>query len=174
MIRAAGVALLLMLGLAACGFRPMLRDTTGQYDISIPAIEGREGQILRAALVQRVNRFNQPVTPAYVLDLQLAVQAREVVRFDDAACATTGQDCTWLEIVAQSPVTIRANTLSHSNLIVWQGVARGRADVRLAQLGWAGAPTLEAAKEQALVQLADDIAAQVHLGLSRLLTEARP
>ena len=52
--------------------------------------------------------------------------------------------------------------------MVWQGVARGRADVRLAQLGWAGAPTLEQAKERALIQLADDIAMQVGLALPRL------
>ena len=63
MIRAAFA--LLLLGLAACGFQPQLRDTSGQYDISIPAIEGRDGQVLRAALVQRINRFNQPKTPAY-------------------------------------------------------------------------------------------------------------
>ncbi|MGB1155909.1 MAG: hypothetical protein ACPG42_03750 [Alphaproteobacteria bacterium] len=163
-----GVALLLFLGLAACGFQPQLRDTTGQYDISIPAIDGREGQILRAALVQRINRFNQPKTPAYVLDLALQVEAREVVRFDDASCAATGQDCTWLEITAVSPVVIRANTLRHSNLLVWRGQGVGRADLRLSQLGWAGAPTLEQAKEQALTQLADDIAAQVALALSKL------
>ncbi|MAW52363.1 MAG: hypothetical protein CME01_06010 [Geminicoccus sp.] len=164
----AALALLMLLGLAACGFQPQLRDTSGQYDISIPALDGRDGQILRAALVQRVNRFNQPITPTYVLDLALAVEAREVVRFEQEGCAASGQNCTWLEIVAQSPVTIRANSLSHGNLMVWQGVARGRADVRLAQLGWAGAPTLEQAKERALIQLADDIAMQVGLALSRL------
>lgn len=168
MIRAAFALLLLLLGLAACGFQPQLRDTSGQYDISIPAIEGRDGQVLRAALVQRINRFNQPKTPAFVLDLALVVQAREVVRFEEAGCAATGQDCTWLEIVAQTPVTIRANTLSHDNLLVWNGMARGRADLRLAQLGWAGQPTLEQAKERALIQLADDIAAQVGIALSRL------
>jgi hypothetical protein len=167
MIRAA-FALLMLLGLAACGFQPSLRDTSGQFDISIPAVEGRDAQILRAALVQRVNRFNQPKIPAFVLELNLAVEAREVVRFDEAACARTGQDCTWLEIVAQSPVIIRANSLSHSNLMVWQGMAQGRADVRLAQLGWAGAPTLEQAKERAVLQLADDIAAQIALALTRL------
>lgn len=167
MVRAA-LALLMLVGLAACGFQPQLRDTSGQYDIAVPAIEGRDGQILRAALVQRVNRFNQPKISSYILDLDLVVQAREVVRFEDAGCAATGQDCTWLEIVAQTPVRIRANTLSHDNLLVWNGVARGRADVRLAQLGWAGQPTLEQAKESALIQLADDIAAQVGIALSRL------
>lgn len=167
MVRAA-LALLMLVGLAACGFQPQLRDTSGQYDIAVPAIEGRDGQILRAALVQRVNRFNQPKISSYILDLDLVVQAREVVRFEDAGCAATGQDCTWLEIVAQTPVKIRANTLSHNNLLVWNGVARGRADVRLAQLGWAGQPTLEQAKERALIQLADDIAAQVGIALSRL------
>ena len=167
MIRAA-VALLLLLTLSACGFQPQLRDTTGQYDISIPAIEGRDGQLLRAALVQRINRFNQPKTPSYVLDLALTVRAREVVRFDTVDCAATGLDCTWLEIVAASPVVVRANSLRHANLIVWRGQAVGRADLRLSQLGWAGAPTLEQAQEQALIQLADDIAAQVALALSRL------
>ena len=168
MIRAGFALLLMLLGLAGCGFQPLLRDTSGQFDIAIPAIEGRDGQILRAALVQRINRFNQPATPAFVLDLALVVEAREVVRFDQTDCAASGQNCTWLEIVAFSPVTIRANTLSHSNLMVWQGVVRGRADVRLAQLGWAGAPSLDAAKAQALTQLADDIAAQVALALSQL------
>ena len=167
MIRAA-LALLMVVGLAGCGFQPQLRDTSGQYDIAVPALEGRDGQVLRAALVQRVNRFNQPKVSTYILDLELVVQAREVVRFEDAACAATGQDCTWLEIVAQSPVRIRANTLSHYNLLVWNGMARGRADVRLAQLGWAGQPTLEQAKERALIQLADDIAVQVGIALSRL------
>lgn len=167
MVRAA-LALLMLVGLAACGFQPQLRDTSGQYDIAVPLIEGRDGQILRAALVQRVNRFNQPKVSTYILDLDLVVQAREVVRFEEAGCAGTGQDCTWLEIVAQTPVRIRANTLSHDNLLVWNGMARGRADVRLAQLGWAGQPTLEQAKERALIQLADDIAAQVGIALSRL------
>jgi hypothetical protein len=167
MIRAV-VALMLMVGLAACGFQPSLRDTSGQYDISIPPLEGREGQILRAALVQRINRFNQPKTPTYVLDLALQVEAREVVRLDDATCAGTGSDCTWLEIVAFTPVQIRSNSLTYANLKVWDGQARGRADLRLSQLGWAGQPTLEQAQEQALVQLADDIAAQVAVALKRL------
>ena len=164
----AAFALQLLLGHAGCGFQPALRDTAGQFDIAVPAIEGRDGQILRTALVQRVNRFNQPTVPAFVLELNLAVEAREVIRFDEADCAASGQDCAWLEIVAQTPVIIRANTLTHDNLMVWQGVAQGRADVRLAQLGWAGAPTLEQAKERALIQLADDIAVQIALALNRL------
>ena len=167
MFRAA-FALLLVLGLAACGFQPTLRDTSGQYDISVPLLDGRDGQLLRAALVQRINRFNQPKTPSFVLDLALQVEAREVVRFDDPNCAATGENCTWLEIAAVSPVIIRAGSLSHANLVVWEGQGRGRADLRLSQLGWAGQPTLEQAQEQAIEQLADDIAAQVAIALARL------
>ena len=57
MIRVGAALLFLLLSLAGCGFQPQLRDSTGQYDIAIPSIAGRDGQVLRAALVQRLNRF---------------------------------------------------------------------------------------------------------------------
>ena len=60
MIRVGAALLFLLLSLAGCGFQPQLRDSTGQYDIGIPSIAGRDGQVLRAALVQRLNRFEQP------------------------------------------------------------------------------------------------------------------
>lgn len=154
-------------GLSACGFQPQLRDNSGQYDIGIPAIEGRDGQILRAALVQRLNRFEQPRAPAYLLDLDLKVEARTVVRLDQAACLRSRLDCTWVEVIAHSPVYVRSQTLIPAPRLLWTGHARGRADLRLQQVGWAAQPGVARAREQALLQLADDIAAQVAAALNR-------
>ena len=161
------VALILVLGLAACGFQPQLRDNSGQYDIAIPALEGREGQILRAALVQRLNWFQQPRAPAFMLDLDVQVGARSLVSLDQAACLRTQADCGWLEVVASSPVQVRSVSLIPAPAVIWQGQARGRADVRLDQAGWAAQPSLQEAQEQALLHLADDIAAQVAAALNR-------
>ena len=68
MVRFGAAFLFLLLSLAGCGFQPQLRDSTGQYDIAIPSIAGRDGQVLRAALVQRLNRFEQPRNPLYALE----------------------------------------------------------------------------------------------------------
>ena len=59
MVRVGAALLFLLLSLAGCGFQPQLRDTSGQYDIAVPALEGRDGQVLRSALVQRAGQAAQ-------------------------------------------------------------------------------------------------------------------
>ncbi|MAH87973.1 MAG: hypothetical protein CMF26_05130 [Kiloniella sp.] len=174
--------MILLVSLTGCGFQPQLRDnSTGQYDIAIPLIPDRDGQILRAALVQRLNQIEQPRAPTYGLALQLRVETKDVANLDLSTCQTTGQstdrsdglNCDWQEVLALAHFEIRtinaaqgaASGTAEDGRTLWQGIARGRSDQREAQLGWRAVPAAELAREQALTQLADDMATQVVLAL---------
>ncbi|MGB0745835.1 MAG: hypothetical protein ACPGSP_02550 [Alphaproteobacteria bacterium] len=170
MVRVGAALLFLLLSLAGCGFQPQLRDSTGQYDIGIPSIAGRDGQVLRAALVQRLNRFEQPQNPLYALELQLSVDTDEVLALNPRACLTDGRNCSWSEVEATARFQIRTTGVAGSDqaeAIVWQGFARGRSDQRRAQTGWRFGSAAEEARTRALLQLADDLALQVSVALSR-------
>ena len=170
MVRFGAAFLFLLLSLAGCGFQPQLRDSTGQYDIAIPAIPGLDGQVLRAALVQRLNRFEQPLNPLYALELKLSVDTDAVLALSPRTCLTDGRNCTWSEVEATARFQIRTTGAAGSGqaeAIVWQGFARGRSDQRRAQTGWRFSSAEEQAKTRALLQLADDLALQVSVALSQ-------
>lgn len=90
-------AALLVLGLAGCGFRPMygnLENSAGigpeLAEIRVLAIDDRQGQQLRNALVQLITPGGEPVAPRY----QLTVQSTKSVSglgFQKNAEATLGR-----------------------------------------------------------------------------------
>ena len=89
------VACLLLLALAACGFRPLYSDigrsveTTPNERLAmtrIQPLQGREGQQLHNLLRDRVNPAGQPHDPAYLLEVRLDSRIDELgIRKDETA-----------------------------------------------------------------------------------------
>lgn len=89
------IAILPLLALAACGFRPLYADFTGGAlgtaderlaMTRVLPLDGREGQQLHNLLRDRVNPAGQPGKPSYLLEIKLESRIDELgIRRDETA-----------------------------------------------------------------------------------------
>ena len=91
------VPLVLLLGLTACGFRPMYgtksvdpETVTELASVSIRPMDDRQGQLIHNALLTRFNPRGEPLKPRYDLWVTYTVsESQTALRTDDTATRNT-------------------------------------------------------------------------------------
>ncbi|NQW09742.1 MAG: hypothetical protein HQ481_07690 [Alphaproteobacteria bacterium] len=153
---------LLLLALANCGFQPLYgarggdratAPTAEMAAVSIGQIFDRPGQLLRNALLDRLNPTGEPSRPRWRLDLSLT-EARSdtvILRDSTATFAKYSVDARWVlvDLTTQAPIT--------------RGRARRTTSFSIVSSEFA---TLEAerdAQRRAMTEIAEDI--RLRLGL---------
>jgi LPS-assembly lipoprotein len=91
------VSLVLLLGLTACGFRPLYgtksidpQSVAELASVSIRPMDDRQGQMIHNALLTRFNPRGEPVKPRYDLWVTYTVsEGQQALRTDDTATRNT-------------------------------------------------------------------------------------
>ncbi len=152
-------ALALLLALAACGFEPLYgnREQPGDavfndfHQTKVATIPERSGQMLRNALLDRMNYRGEPAQPAYELKIDLDETRRDVlVRSDEVATAADLTLAARYRLVS----TADGRTLN-------EGTARSIVRYNVLASPYATLSSAEDARRRATVQLAEDIRARL-------------
>ena len=83
-----------LLLLSGCTFKPLYSSYEGQVtdrlsSIKISQIEGRLGQIMRNALLQKLTPLGNPKNPRYILDISITFSDRDLGVAKDATATRT-------------------------------------------------------------------------------------
>ena len=159
-VLAPALALLLSLAvLAGCGFEPLYgnREQPGDaafndfHQTKIATIPERNGQLLRNALLDRLNYRGEPAQPVYELKINLEETRRDVlVRSDEVATA------------ADLTLAARYRLVSTSDgKALNEGVARSIVRYNVLASPYATLSSAEDARRRAALQLAEDIRARL-------------
>lgn len=151
---------LLALGPVGCGFQPMYAKPDPQHaspvaaelaGIRILGIEDRQGQILRNALVSRMNPLGEPSRAAYTLSVQLNQSQENLAERSDGK-ATLGR----LFITATFKLTE-----SRQEQPTFSGTSRSVVSYRLLGPTYGSTAVERDAEKRALGDLAENIRSQV-------------
>lgn len=118
--RALIVLVLVALGPAGCGFRPLYShsdgaDSTASADLAairVLGIENRAGQQLRNSLVKRLSPLGEPARPRYVLEVKISETLSGQAESRDGK-STVGRmqlDCTYSLTDAETGKLLKAGT----------------------------------------------------------------
>jgi LPS-assembly lipoprotein len=152
-----------VLMLAACGFRPVYDGNGGTvravHSVTIAPIPDRDGQVLRNALIDRLNPRGQPDSPRYRLDVHFSESLNRlaVARDDSLVRGQIAINATFsLVALADGSVALtgRSRALNSYNVV----------DRQLASV-----VTERDARERALAEVAEDIATKLALFIDRPL-----
>ncbi len=165
MFRAATLALLLSLGLAACGFQPLYASRGTGPDTSellaqveVTRIADRTGQQLRNELLDRMNPGGRTATPRYRLRVTLSESTRRLaIRRDDTATLAS------LIISASFSLVSVAD-----GEIVMSGTLRSLNSFDISRSDFATVSAERDARERATIDLADGITARVSVFLANI------
>lgn len=150
---------MLVLGLAGCGFEPMYAKRGAQTSavadelagIRVAGIEDRQGQILRNALVSRLNPLGEPARQTHTLDVHLDSSQENMAERSDGK-ASLGR----MMINATFRLTsVDGKSSSYS------GTSRSIVSYRLLGPTYGSTAVERDAENRALVDLAEDIRSQV-------------
>jgi LPS-assembly lipoprotein len=153
----------LLLGLAACGFRPLYGDGPRQADtddlgsIEIALIADRIGQITHNLLLDNLNPRGRPADPAYRLHVSLQ-ETRTRLGFQKDATATRAR----MDLVARYDLVELA-----SGAVVSSGNSRATASYNIVDSDFATIATEKNARERVARIVADDITIRVAACFSR-------
>lgn len=151
---------LLALGPVGCGFQPMYAKPQGQAaspastqlaGIYVAGIEDRSGQILRNALVQKINPLGEPRQRLYKLTIKLSASQEQLAESSDGK-ATLGR------------YFVRATfnlTDANGERQLFDGNSRSVASYRLLGPRYSSTATERDAQERALADVAEDIRTQL-------------
>lgn len=149
----------LVLGLAGCGFEPMYAKRSGQSSpvsdelagIRVAGIEDRQGQILRNALVNRLNPLGEPARQTHTLEVRLNSSQENMAERSDGK-ASLGR---MMISASFSLVGIDGKSSSFS------GNSRSIVSYRLLGPTYGSTAVERDAETRALTDLAEDIRTQV-------------
>lgn len=155
----------LLLGLPACGFRPVygrrgvaasVADQLNRTEIA--PLADRTGQILRNELIDRFYLAGRPADPAYRLDLSLFAVERELgIQEDDVATRVQ------LALTAQYRLSDRA-----TGEVLFSGESSTLVFYNILDAQFATLVAEEDAFERGLTTLADDITTRISLYFTRV------
>lgn len=150
---------MLALGLTGCGFEPMYAKrgapTSAIADelagIRVAGIEDRQGQILRNALVSRLNPLGEPARQTHTLEVRLNSSQENMAERSDGK-ASLGR----MQITANFRLThVGGKSSSYS------GTSRSIVSYRLLGPTYGSTAAERDAESRALTDLAEDIRVQV-------------
>lgn len=150
---------ILTLGLAGCGFEPMYAKRGAQTSavaeelagIRIAGIEDRQGQILRNALVSRLNPLGEPGRSTHLLEVKLTSSQENMAERSDGK-ASLGR----LFITATFQLAGLNNDKSS-----FSGNSRSIVSYRLLGPTYGSTAVERDAENRALTDLAEDIRTQI-------------
>ena len=161
---AAGLAALLAPGLAGCGFQPLYAGKPGSgvaddiAAVRIAPIRDRSGQILRNALIERLNPRGAPADPRHVLETSLAVTRQKLgIRKDETATRES------LRFTAVFRLRESA-----SGAIVHSGRAAAIASYNIVESEYATIASERAARRRGLTLVAERMTARLSAWFNRL------
>lgn len=158
--RAALVVGLLVLGPAGCGFQPMYARPDPQNaspvvaelaGIRVLGIQDRQGQILRNALVSRMNPLGEPGRSTYSLSVQLTQNQENLAERSDGK-ASLGR----MFITATFSLTE-----SQKEKPIFSGTSRSVVSYRLLDPTYGSTAVERDAENRALGDVAEDIRSQL-------------
>lgn len=154
---------LLLAALAGCGLQPIYAGgasgavAQGLAAIEVQPIEGREGWLVRNALTDRFSRAGEPAAPRYRLDVVLDEQLEGLGLLTD-------------DTIGRERLTLRARyqlvDLS-SGMVLIDATAGADAGIDVVSSEFA---TI-AAEQSAMENLAQDVAGQIEVRITRSLRE---
>lgn len=160
-----GLAVVLAIGLAGCGFQPLYTDSSGNdgvgNDVSavrVAPIPDRIGQILRNELIDRLNPSGEPADPRFSLEVRLAITKLELgIRKDETA--------TRASMRFRSTFRLRD---SGSGMIVYSSRAAAVTSHNILENDYATIASQRAARRRGLVLIADGITLRLAAYFNRL------
>jgi LPS-assembly lipoprotein len=151
-------------GLAACGYKPVygskgaIQQNLGQ--VRIGQAPNREGQVLRNALVDRVNPRGEPGAAPYNLKIEYTEsQSQVAIRRDETATRAN------LRISVNFELRETA-----SGVVVLKGRSRRTASYNIVQSDYANVVARRTAQRRAAELVAEDIATRLALYFNRVRT----
>lgn len=151
-----------MAGLAACGYKPLygqkgaIRRHMGQ--VKIDPIASRQGQILRNALLDRINPDGAPGAAPYRLKINYSESLSQVaIRRDEAA--------TRANLRISVNFELRENA---SGVVVFRGRSRRTSSYNIVTSDYANVVARRAAQRRAADLIAEDIATRLALYFNRV------
>ena len=150
---------ILTLGLTGCGFEPMYAKRGAQTSaisdelagIRVAGIEDRQGQILRNALISRMNPLGEPARQTHTLEVILNTSQENMAERSDGK-ASLGR----MQITANFRLT-SAGAKSSS----YSGISRSIVSYRLLGPTYGSTAVERDAESRALTDLAEDIRTQI-------------
>ncbi|MGP1394015.1 MAG: LPS assembly lipoprotein LptE [Inquilinaceae bacterium] len=164
----AGASMLMLGGLAGCGFTPLygagedgvaISDTL--TDIKIAVIPDRDGQILRNYLIERFNPSGRPTEPRFVLEVGLR-EAIQRLGIEKDATATRAN------LIVSAPYRV---TDSADGSVVVAGEANTVTSYSILDDQFATLSAERSARDRALRQLSDTIRTRVSLHFAQARAE---
>ncbi len=158
----AAILVLLAAGLSACGYKPLYgKSGVIQQDMAqvrVGQIPNREGQILRNALLDRINPGGQPGAAPYSLRVEYSESLSQLaIRQDETA--------------TRANLRISVNFIlreAASGLVVFRGRSRRTASYNIVQSDYANVVARRTAQRRAAHLVADDIATRLALYFNRV------
>ena len=162
---AAGIVVSSAIGLSGCGFQPLYGDRPGGSGVAadiatirVAPIADRTGQILRNALIDRLNPSGEPADPLYSLEVRLAVAKQELgIRKDETATRTSMR--------FRSTFRLRD---SASGAFVFSSRAAAITSYNIVDSEYATIASERAARRRGLILVADSIATRLAAYFNRL------
>jgi LPS-assembly lipoprotein len=158
----AAILVLLAVGLSACGYKPLygksgvIRQDMSQ--VRVGQIPNREGQILRNALLDRINPNGEPGAAPYTLNVSYSESLSQLaIRRDETA--------TRANLRVSVTFTLRE---ASSGVIAFKGRSRRTASYNIVQSDYANVVARRTAQRRAAHLVADDVSTRLALYFNRI------